>query len=160
MRRPYVGKGADGARRSAQVDRDELATLGLDHPRRETLEQSIAEWEAQAAALDEAGEWLRSRPEAIQRVAREFPPGCTVRTKPGVILLVPAPGVDGDVVSYYEDGHLGVAAPLSIPHPEHGWGDAEPGERAQAHVDPDLLELRGEPALTRADVAAMLEGPA
>lgn len=47
-RNPYVGSGADGARRSAQIDREELALLSRDDPRRETLEASIERWERQA----------------------------------------------------------------------------------------------------------------
>ncbi|HSE44883.1 MAG TPA: hypothetical protein VLA89_06100 [Gemmatimonadales bacterium] len=47
-RNPYVGSGADGARRSANIDRDELDTLDTDDPRREAIEESIRRWEDQA----------------------------------------------------------------------------------------------------------------
>lgn len=47
-RNPYVGSGADGARRSANIDRDELDTLDTDDPRREAIEESIERWEKQA----------------------------------------------------------------------------------------------------------------
>ena len=47
-RRPYVGEGADGARRSAIIDREEMDLLDLDDPRRESLEDSIERWERQA----------------------------------------------------------------------------------------------------------------
>lgn len=53
LRTPYVGAGADGARRSAQIDRDELATLPADHPRRDSLEASAAYWDTLAAVLEE-----------------------------------------------------------------------------------------------------------
>lgn len=59
-RTPYVGEGADGARRSAEVDRAELDTLPTDRQgrnaaeehRREQLVESIAAWEEQAARLE------------------------------------------------------------------------------------------------------------
>jgi hypothetical protein len=47
-RNPYVGTGADGARRSANIDRDELDTLDTDDPRREAIQDSIDRWERQA----------------------------------------------------------------------------------------------------------------
>lgn len=47
-RNPYVGSGADGARRSANIDRDELDTLDQDDPRRPAIEASIERWERQA----------------------------------------------------------------------------------------------------------------
>lgn len=48
---PYVGSGADGARRSAQIDREEIDGLDLDDPRTGELALSAAEWDAQAARL-------------------------------------------------------------------------------------------------------------
>lgn len=54
MRVPYVGVGPDGARRSAQIDRDEADTLPTGHPRRFELLVRAGEWEAQAAALEQA----------------------------------------------------------------------------------------------------------
>lgn len=51
-RNPYVGSGADGARRSADIDRDELDILDLDDPRREYLEESVERWERQAEKED------------------------------------------------------------------------------------------------------------
>lgn len=52
-RRPYVGDGADGARRSAAIDRDELDTLDRDDPRWDTIAESAERWDAQAKALDQ-----------------------------------------------------------------------------------------------------------
>lgn len=61
-RRPYVGTGADGARRSAAIDREEAHTLPtgphqpgyseLTEARRSRLLASADRWEAQAAELD------------------------------------------------------------------------------------------------------------
>lgn len=48
-RHPYVGEGADGCQRSAQIDREEAQTLDRANPRVELLEASAARWELQAA---------------------------------------------------------------------------------------------------------------
>lgn len=53
-RRPYVGKGADGARRSAVIDREEMDCIAPDDPRRQSLAESAAAWDAQAAAAEMA----------------------------------------------------------------------------------------------------------
>lgn len=51
-RNPYVGSGADGARRSAQIDRDERDMLAADDLRRPLLEASALRWERQAEDLE------------------------------------------------------------------------------------------------------------
>jgi hypothetical protein len=51
-RDPYVGSGADGARRSAEIDRTEADCLDRTDPRYVRLLESAADWEAQAAAED------------------------------------------------------------------------------------------------------------
>jgi hypothetical protein len=104
-------------------------------------------------------EFLRSRPESIQALAREWPPFTVVRAREGEVLLVPAPGVEGTVESYYEGGELGIVAPLAIPHPVYGWKGLKPGELAQAQVRPDQLVFVREQTWTRADVALALDGP-
>lgn len=48
---PYVGEGADGCRRTAQVLRDEIATLATGDPRADSLE-------AEAQAWDDAASWM------------------------------------------------------------------------------------------------------
>ncbi len=45
---PWVGEGRDGAERSAQIVRDEIATLAADDPRRPELEAQAAAWDARA----------------------------------------------------------------------------------------------------------------
>lgn len=60
----------------------------------------------------EAIKWLRSRPPVIQDLLRRFPPQAKVKTKPGVRLIVPAPGIVGVVNSYFEDGMVSVIAPM------------------------------------------------
>jgi hypothetical protein len=108
------------------------------------------------AAWEEFAQFVRGRPESVQALMRDWPPTAIVRTRPGVTLLVPAPDVDGTVVSYFENGRLGVAAPITIPHPEHGFGAATPGEMAKAECSPDQLQLVREPLWTRDDVALAL----
>jgi hypothetical protein len=54
-REPYVGEGADGARRSAQMDREEAATLPeANMGRRTRLLISADRWEWQAARLEKS----------------------------------------------------------------------------------------------------------
>lgn len=50
-RAPYVGAGEDGARRSAQVDRDEADGLSWTDERKDRLIDSAAQWEDQAYRL-------------------------------------------------------------------------------------------------------------
>jgi hypothetical protein len=100
----------------------------------------------------ELREFILGFPEEGRDLIYDWPPGCTVRTRPGVMLLVPAPDVEGEVVSYFESGQLGVAAPLTIPHPVYGWGSGTAGELARAMVDPADLEFVREGAVTRDDV--------
>lgn len=51
-RNPYVGAGADGARRSANVDLEEADTLDRTDPRRDELIASAARWVNQATELE------------------------------------------------------------------------------------------------------------
>lgn len=48
-RTPYVGADADGARRSAAIDREEADVLELTDPRHDQLAASAERWEQQAA---------------------------------------------------------------------------------------------------------------
>ena len=50
-RNPYIGSGEDGARRSAQIDREEADGLAWGDDRRDALEQSADRWEEQAHRL-------------------------------------------------------------------------------------------------------------
>ena len=56
-RTPYVGEGADGCRRSAIIDREEIDTLDPFDPRVQGLAESAQRWDEQAARLerDEVG---------------------------------------------------------------------------------------------------------
>lgn len=52
-RPPYVGEGADGARRSAEIVAEEIDLLACNDPRREWLAESRQRWLDQAARLEE-----------------------------------------------------------------------------------------------------------
>lgn len=59
-RNPYVGEGADGARRSAEIDRTEADGLDVADPRYSELQASAEAWETQARAIDaESAVFLR-----------------------------------------------------------------------------------------------------
>ena len=53
-RRPYVGLGADAARRSAQIDREEADLYHQDDPRRAELLASAEQWDQQARDIERA----------------------------------------------------------------------------------------------------------
>lgn len=105
-------------------------------------------------------DFVRSRPPMVRELMRAWPPLCVVRTRPHVSLLLPAHGVDGRVESYTEDGRLGVVAPITVPHPEHGYGMGRPGMLAKGLCDPSDLVLVDEPYWTRDDVTRALAGGA
>lgn len=79
---PYVGEGADGARRSAEIDRSEVDSLptGPHQPgyseateeRKAALLASVERWEQQAAELEQAAAALDAAGsrEVLRRVAR------------------------------------------------------------------------------------------
>lgn len=52
-RTPYVGEGADGCRRSAQIDREEAELLPEGDGRFKWLIASVVAWEQQAARLEQ-----------------------------------------------------------------------------------------------------------
>jgi hypothetical protein len=67
---PYVGEGAEGCRRSAQIDREEADTLDVGDPRREQLRSSAQLWQAQAERITPDGAGAeRHRPEPERRGA-------------------------------------------------------------------------------------------
>ena len=49
---PYVGRGAQGARRSAEIDRSEAECLARDDERRDELLLSAERWIMQAELLE------------------------------------------------------------------------------------------------------------
>lgn len=97
---------------------------------------------------DEAREWVLSRPPGVQEVIRRFPPACTVRTKEGVELNVPAPGLLAQVVSYREVGDKVFVIARGRLRGEGPFFDAE--------CNPDDLELDAEGTVTRETVERWL----
>ncbi len=104
-------------------------------------------------------DWFLSRPKEIQDLMRQFPPACFVKTVPGVSLLVPAPGVEGRVQSYFENGDIGVVAeqqcdifsvPLNKVVPK--------GTLLKGAVPAKNLEFVRAGGITREMVAAILDG--
>jgi hypothetical protein len=67
FRIPYVGEGADGARRSAVIDLEEVATLDRTDPRRDGLLESASRWEDQARELEAAARADRLQVKGIAR---------------------------------------------------------------------------------------------
>lgn len=53
-RKPYIGEGADGARRSAAVDAEQADMLAWNDPAREGLHASAQRWLEQARRVEEA----------------------------------------------------------------------------------------------------------
>lgn len=62
-RNPYVGAGADGARRSAEIDRTEADGLDRDDPRRDEVLASAERWDQQAVRAEQE--------EAVEELAAE-----------------------------------------------------------------------------------------
>jgi hypothetical protein len=132
----------------------------------EILERTMTE-PRDNAFPPEMVEWLRSRPEPVQKLMREFPPECKVMARESVELMVPAPGVVGTVTSWFEDGTLGVDAPLQAEGLARGLAiAAEHGREVEAHehqtfhaqqVRPDQIEHLEDGPISRAEVAAILD---
>lgn len=103
----------------------------------------------------EALAWMRSRPPEIQVLMRRLPPSCLVRSAPGHTHTIPAPGRDGKVVSYFENGLV------SVMHTEPSFGFFGP-LRGQCKPE-DLVvvgyyQSPGRPAQDEAWVARVLDG--
>lgn len=89
-------------------------------------------------------EWVRDRPEEVQRLMIDWPPDARVRAKPGVVLMIPAPGVEGRVASWFENGNIGIEAPLAAPAGPNYRGETLPeGEVLRGECSPDQLEIVG-----------------
>jgi hypothetical protein len=89
-------------------------------------------------------DWVSERPEQVQRLMIDWPPMATVRAKPGEVLMVPAPGVEGEIASWFEDGYVGVTAPLAAAVTSPASGETlEVGEVLRGECDPQKLEIVG-----------------
>jgi hypothetical protein len=62
------------------------------------------------ASISAAREWIRARPKSVQDLLLRFPPCSVVRIIPSseAHYSIPLRGTYGLVVSYFENGHLGV----------------------------------------------------
>jgi predicted lipid-binding transport protein (Tim44 family) len=109
-RHPYVGEGADGARRSAQIDREEADGLDADDQRRATLLESAARWEEQAEAIERQRAWTPPPP-------RPQPSGGRITAfMLGGALLGVLVGwlLPGFLVAVVSGGHVGAATALML----------------------------------------------
>lgn len=88
-------------------------------------------------------EWVRERPESIQRLMIDWPPEARVRAREGVVLMVPAPGVEGTVASWFEDGTIGVLAGLPAAVKNAAGEELPAGTQLRGQCDPDKLEVVG-----------------
>lgn len=95
-RSPYVGAGEDGARRSAQIDREEADGLSWTDERRDQLLQSADQWDEQAHGL--MLERLGERP-SIEQVRAECGSEEWLAT---FALLDLSPAVRADAAQYTE----------------------------------------------------------
>lgn len=100
-------------------------------------------------------DWLETRPESVQRLARKYPPG-KYRIKPGAPYGVSCPGTTVYIHGYTEDGEVIVLIlaidklPEAIDHEiivgkSHGRTDQELEEihamDIKTYIDPKWIEL-------------------
>jgi hypothetical protein len=88
-REPYEGTGADGCRRSAQIDRDHADTLPDGSSRRRALLESAQRWQQQATDLEthlETRTWSAHTAPAAGGRVRAWVPCC-----PGQSVTLPPP---------------------------------------------------------------------
>jgi hypothetical protein len=108
-RHPYVGEGADGARRSAQIDREEADGLAADDPRRAGLLESAARWEQQADAIERQRAWQQPAPRPQPsggRMTASMLGGALL----GVLMGLLLPGI----VFAFTGEHVGAATVLTV----------------------------------------------
>jgi len=101
---PYVGEGADGGRRSAQIDREEATTLDADDPRRAMLLESTARWEQQVEAIERQRAWTSPAPRPDHRLHARLGPA-------GVLLGWLLPGF---LFAVCTGAHAGFSAALTL----------------------------------------------
>ena len=92
-------------------------------------------WSANPNFERDLRKFIRDLPLATRKLMVDFPPGCLVRTREGVSLLIPAPKTIGIVVSY---GDPSLAYPL-------GWVGVvqNPSAPMRAQVVPYEIEVVG-----------------
>lgn len=85
------------------------------------------------------GEYIKTLPEDIWDLVEAFPPLSDVRAAEGVRLRIPAPGIDGSVVSYVEDRTIGVVAPVQHAYQTAAGGIIPIGTEIKAFLKPEEL---------------------
>ena len=73
---------------------------------REQLHEEAAELGGEIAA--DARHWARSKPPSVRKLVSEFPPDRVYRVKEGAPYEITGPGTIGTVVSYHEEGVVGL----------------------------------------------------
>lgn len=98
---------------------------------------------------------LATMPEGIHDLIVEWPPGTKVTSHEDHPLMFPAPGIVGYVVSYFEDGNIGVLAPAerSITSPITG-ETVKQGEMVTGECKPEWLVFLEHGPVTPDDVRA------
>lgn len=86
-------------------------------------------------------DWVHQRPEPIQQLMIAWPPQAVVRARNGVVLMVPGPGVEGTVASWFEDGTIGVEAALPTAVTNPAGETLEAGQVLRGACDPEKLEI-------------------
>lgn len=81
-------------------------------------------------------DWMRSRPDSIKELMRRFPPACYVKAL--VPLSTPAPGIIGQVMTYFEPDETHPLGLVSVQAPDPFFGI---DHRAQCR--PEWLEVVG-----------------
>lgn len=84
-------------------------------------------------------EWLHGR-DKIHDLVVAWPPGTKVTSHENTPLMVPAPGIVGVVVSWFENGTVGVDAPMAetLTSPITGH-TVKRGQTLRGECDPDKL---------------------
>lgn len=105
----------------------------------------------------ELREWFEGRPQVVRDLAIAWPPGAVVKATGGRRLMIPAPGMVGQVTSYYEDGTLGVTSQTTERRVSPATGEVVPKDTVlQAACQPDWLEIVELGKVTPNDVRAAL----
>lgn len=71
----------------------------------------------ESASCDEFEEWLKTRPESVQMLAADYPPGW-YRIRDGAPYGISCPGTVVQLYSYTEDGQVGVVVHARHKRPE------------------------------------------
>lgn len=107
--------------------------------------------------IEALADWLRGRDE-IHELMLAWPPGTKVTSREDAPLMIPAPGLVGVVVSWFENGTVGVEAPMAatLTSPITGY-TAEQGQTIRGECDPTRLEILEYDQWTPEDVQAALD---